>query len=118
MHTQKSWCSFAFWRNGHRLRVACWALPGLKWARCSGALFYCIPIILKTPPVVIAIVTWYSLKGTAMARVLFWYVLERLVSIPARIIMPLHEFLIRKVTESVKRAEDRHAPVDMPLGKD
>ena len=38
--THKSRCSFAIRQNGCRVRVSRWALPGLGWARFSGALFF------------------------------------------------------------------------------
>jgi len=53
-----------------------------------------------------------------MAKVLLWYTLERLVSIPAGIFISLHELLIRRVLESLERAEGRHGLVDMVFGED
>ena len=53
-----------------------------------------------------------------MARVLLWYVLERSVSVPADLIVSLHEFLIRRVLRALERAEGREGLVDMVFGED
>ena len=53
-----------------------------------------------------------------MTKVLLWYTLERLVSIPAGLFMSLHELLIRRVLESMERDGGRSGLVDMVFCED
>ena len=37
-------------------------------------------------------------------KLLFWYILERMVFLPMNILMPIHEFLMNKVIKTMKSA--------------
>ena len=53
-----------------------------------------------------------------MAKVLLWYALERLVSIPAGMLMSLHELLMKRVLRAMEADEGRSGLVDRVFGED
>ena len=62
---------------------------------CGGALFH-----LRQPRINVTVK-----RTAAMIKLLFWYLLERLVNIPAQCLIGIHSKLILKVTRALRKSK-------------